>query len=236
MPSRASLSLSLPLSYSIPLSSPQLFASVSLHFHQLHPLFHPCAFHSLPGGLPSSSIICLFLSGIPAVSSSCRYSSRILLLFSLPFHRDFSVYCPLIFSLSLPLYRDTGLLSPSVYISTHTLAFSIVSLFLATTPSALVALLSLSHSAPLFLSLSLPTPLLSSPSFSLFLHSPNRLYPTRSATTSRVSVSLPDLSSRSRHLALMFAFTLPFFSSTTSPSTLLHPSSSSPPSPPSVSL
>lgn len=70
MPSRASLSLpvsrSISLSlclafslppFSIPLSPPQLCASLSFHFHQLHPLFHPCAFHSLSGGCPSSSSI-----------------------------------------------------------------------------------------------------------------------------------------------------------------------------------
>lgn len=229
MPSRASLSpclsfyLSLPLSrflppsFSIPLSPPQLCASLSFHFHQLHPLFHPCAFHSLPGGCPSSSSIihlaliqdtnrvCLVLIPVTHLASFSRErgeggrgrerrreAERPHYL--LPRGMPRSLFLSSSFASG---YHVVSFCLPS----RRTPSFSTISLFLETTPLVLVYFLSLS------LSSSLPVSIFSlSLTFQLSLSCQKHHHVMYFYLPPGFTLSV------SRHLlASIFAFTLPFF-------------------------
>lgn len=227
MPSRASLSpclsfyLSLPLSrflppsFSIPLSPPQLCASLSFHFHQLHPLFHPCAFHSLPGGCPSSSSI-IHLALIQDTNRVCLVLIPVTHLASFSRERkrgeeegereggrqrDLTVYypavCPVLCFSLLPSRQDTTL-SPSVYrLDAHPL--SQLSLFFSKQPRWCLFIF--------FLSLSLPVSIFSlSLTFQLSLSCQKHHHVMYFYLPPGFTLSV------SRHLlASIFAFTLPFF-------------------------
>lgn len=251
MPSRASLSpclsfyLSLPLSrflppsFSIPLSPPQLCASLSFHFHQLHPLFHPCAFHSLPGGCPSSSSI-IHLALIQDTNRVCLVLIPVTHLASFSRKRGGREeegererrreaerpHCLLPRGMPRSLFLSSSFASGYHVVSfclpsRRTPSFSAISLFLETTPLVLVYFLSLSLSSclHLFSFSNLPTIsiLPKAPPRYVFL-SPSRVYPLCVSSPSRFHLRVhPPV----------------FFSSTASPSTL--PRLPPPPFPP-VSL